>query len=161
GGGGTRYRCCIGDDDNEGDRVPERRAAEHGITGHALVELTRIYRYPIKSCRRDELQQAEVEPWGLAGDRRWMVVDTDNEVVTARESPQLLHVTPRVDGSGLRLTAPGRPDLIVKIPDGSDLAPVLIWHSRLDAALPSPDVHAWFSDVVGRPVRLVYLDDPR
>src|SRR5262245_55980151 len=90
-----------------------------------------------------------------------MVVDADNEVVTAREYPQLLHVTPRVDGSGLRLTAPGRPDLIVKIPDGSDLAPVLIWHSRLDAALPSPDVHAWFSDVVGRPVRLVYLDDPR
>jgi uncharacterized protein len=39
------------------------------------VALSRIYRYPVKSCRRDEVQQAEVEPWGLAGDRRWMVVD--------------------------------------------------------------------------------------
>jgi hypothetical protein len=125
------------------------------------VELTRIYRYPIKSCRRDELQQAEVEPWGLAGDRRWMVVDSDNAVVTAREYPQLLQVTPRIDGTGLRLSASGRPDLTVKIPDGSDLAPVQVWNSSLDAALPSADVHAWFTDVVGLPVRLVYLDDPR
>jgi len=44
------------------------------------LTLTRIFRYPIKSCRRNELQQAEVEPWGLAGDRRWMVVDDEGSL---------------------------------------------------------------------------------
>jgi uncharacterized protein YcbX len=28
--------------------------------------------YPIKSSRAVSLDSADVEPWGLAGDRRWM-----------------------------------------------------------------------------------------
>jgi uncharacterized protein YcbX len=124
------------------------------------VELTRVYRYPIKSCRRDERQSAEVEPWGLAGDRRWMVVDGDGRQVTARKETRLLLVTVEIDGTALRLRAPGQPTLTVKIPDGSDLTPVHIWKSDLDAALPSADAHRWFSLLLDRPVRLVYLDDP-
>jgi MOSC domain-containing protein len=37
--------------------------------------LTQVRRYPVKSCRGEDLQMAEVEPWGLAGDRRFMLVD--------------------------------------------------------------------------------------
>lgn len=125
------------------------------------MQLTRLYRYPIKSCRREELHQAEVEPWGLAGDRRWMVVDADGAQVTAREHPSLLLVRAELDGTGLRLNAPGRDPLDVKMPDGSALLPVRVWDSELDAALPSAEAHAWFSDVLGLPARLVYLDDPR
>lgn len=124
------------------------------------MELTRIYRYPIKSCRRDELQQAEVEPWGLAGDRRWMVIDEDGVQLTAREQNRLLLVSVELDGTGLRLRAPGQPALTVKAPDGSNLVPVHIWKSDVDAALPSDDAHRWFSLLLGQPVRLVYLDDP-
>ncbi|MGB8960477.1 MAG: MOSC domain-containing protein, partial [Pseudonocardiaceae bacterium] len=58
------------------------------------LTLTGINRYPIKSCRGHGLPQATVEPWGLAGDRRWMLVDDDGRVVTAREYPQLVLVTP-------------------------------------------------------------------
>lgn len=121
--------------------------------------LTTIYRYPVKSCRWDELQQAEVEPWGLAGDRRWMLVDDEGEVVTAREHRRLLLVTPRLDGTALQLHAPGRPSLTVKVPEG-ELAPVSVWSSRLDATPATPDSHAWFSEVAGISLRLVYLDDP-
>jgi uncharacterized protein len=124
------------------------------------VELTRIYRYPIKSCRRDERQSAEVEPWGLAGDRRWMVVDEHGVQVTAREESRLLLVTPEIDGSGLRLQAPGQPTLTVKVPDGSALARVRISKSEVDAELAADDAHRWFSLHLNRPVRLVYLDDP-
>lgn len=121
--------------------------------------LTTIYRYPVKSCRWDELQQAEVEPWGLAGDRRWMLVDDEGEVVTAREHRRLLLVTPRLDGTALQLHAPGRPSLTVKVPEG-ELAPVSVWSSRLDATPATPDAHAWFSELAGISLRLVYLDDP-
>jgi len=121
--------------------------------------LTQLYRYPIKSCRRDEIQLSEVEPWGLAGDRRWMLVDEEGEVVTARERPPLLMVTPVLDGTALRLHAPGRPSLTVKVPEG-ELTPVSVWSSRLDATPATPEAHAWFSEVAGIPLRLVYLDDP-
>jgi uncharacterized protein YcbX len=40
--------------------------------------LADIWRYPVKSCRGEQLAEAQVEPWGLAGDRRWMIVDSAN-----------------------------------------------------------------------------------
>ena len=124
------------------------------------ITLTGLYRYPVKSCRREELQHAEVEPWGLAGDRRWMIVDAEGEVLTAREHPRLQLVRVGLDGGALRLTTPGRPGLTVKVPDGSDLMPVKIWSSEVDAAPAATEAHEWFSAALGVPVRLVYLDDP-
>ena len=41
-----------------------------------------IYTYPVKGCHRVEHDDAGVEPWGLAGDRRWMIVDADGVGVT-------------------------------------------------------------------------------
>jgi len=122
--------------------------------------VTDLYRYPVKSCRGERLPAVPVEPWGLAGDRRWMIVDPGGEVVTARERPRLLLVTPHVADGFLRLTGPAMPDLTVLIPDGDELIPVIVWKSKLLAAPASAEADAWFSDVVGEPVRLVYLDDP-
>lgn len=62
-----------------------------------VLTLTGINRYPIKSCRGHAVADAVVEPWGLAGDRRWMLVDDDGGVVTARKYPQLLLVTPELE----------------------------------------------------------------
>lgn len=123
------------------------------------VSLTHIYRYPLKSGQRDGPRQAEVEPWGLAGDRRWMIVDDGGTVITAREHPRLLWVSALLDGSALRLRTPGRAELTVKAPHGT-YAPVQLWQYSLDAAPAGDDAHTWFSEVLGVPVRLVYLDDP-
>ena len=37
---------------------------------------------------------------------------------------------------------------------------VTVWSSTVLAATAGPEGDAWFSDYLGRPVRLVYLDDP-
>ncbi len=34
-----------------------------------------LHVYPVKSMRATGTRSAVVEPWGLAGDRRWMLVD--------------------------------------------------------------------------------------
>jgi uncharacterized protein YcbX len=125
------------------------------------LELTGLGRYPVKSCRGEDLTEVEVEPWGLAGDRRWMVIDPTGEVVTAREANRLVLITPEITGRGLRLSAPGVADLEVDRPLPEQLVPVKIFDDRLDALL-APEVAAdWLSEVIGRPLRLVYLDDPR
>ncbi|MFY9931895.1 MAG: MOSC domain-containing protein, partial [Streptosporangiaceae bacterium] len=65
------------------------------------------------------------------------------------------------DCGALCVTAPGRPDLQVPVP-GPD-APQLkvsVWSSVLVAAAAGPTADAWFSAYLGRPVNLVYLDDP-
>ncbi|MDT4921045.1 MAG: uncharacterized protein QOI15_1947 [Pseudonocardiales bacterium] len=122
--------------------------------------LSSINRYPVKSCRGHSARSATVEAWGLAGDRRWMVVDEAGEVVTARERPRLMLVTPelRPDG-GLNLTSPDAPPLAIDVPAGN-LVPVQVWKSELVASLAAPEACAWFSKVAGEPVRLVHLDDP-
>ena len=124
------------------------------------LAVTDLYRYPVKSCRGEQRVAAPVEPWGLAGDRRWMIVDVYGDVVTAREYPRLVLVTPFLTGGGLRLTGPGGSDLTVSAPGGDELIPVTVWQSRVLAAPAGAAADAWISAVTGEPVRLVYLDDP-
>lgn len=122
--------------------------------------LTEINRFPVKSCRGETVDRAVVEPWGLAGDRRWMLVDEDGEVITAREANRLVLVDPAITADGLRLTAPDLPPLDVPTPHPADQVPVSIWGSRLTAAAAGPEADAWFSKAAGLPARLVHLDDP-
>jgi uncharacterized protein YcbX len=124
------------------------------------LTVTHLYRYPVKSCRGERLPVARVEPWGLAGDRRWMIVDPGGEAVTARERPRLLLVTPFLTGDAIRLTGPAMPELTVPVPDSGELVPVTVWGNKVLAAPAGAAADAWLSEVTGEPVRLVYLDDP-
>lgn len=123
------------------------------------LRLTSAHRYPVKSCRGESLDAAAVEPWGLAGDRRWMVVDPDGAFVTAREARRLLTVVPGITATGLHLSAPGAGSVEVPTPNPADQQPVKIWRSRLTAATTDAG-SAWLSDLLERPVHLVHLDDP-
>jgi uncharacterized protein YcbX len=134
--------------------------ARHGTIEGMPLQLTDIWRYPVKSCRGERLSKAVVEPWGLAGDRRWMVVDSAGAPVTARECPDLVLVTPRLDGDSIRLTAPGLPELAVPVPPVTALVPVSVWESDLVATQACDEASEWLGKIIGEPVRLVYLDDP-
>lgn len=125
------------------------------------LRLTRLRRYPVKSCRGEDLDSCVVEPWGLQGDRRWMVVDASGEVVTAREENRLVLVDPQITEEGLLLQAPGIADLSVPYPERGPLTEVELWRDRVAARLADDRAHDWLSQVIDRPVRLVYLDDPR
>ncbi|KQW46023.1 molybdenum cofactor biosysynthesis protein [Nocardioides sp. Root1257] len=124
------------------------------------LSLSSIHRFPVKSCRGEDLDAAVVEPWGLAGDRRWMVVDEDGAVITAREANGLVLIDPTITPDGLALTAPELPPLEVRTPDPGTQTGVTIWHSTLTAAPAGQEADAWFSKALGRTARLVHLDDP-
>lgn len=128
------------------------------MTGVA-VTLTAINRYPVKSCRGQALRSASVEPWGLAGDRRWMIVDATGGPVTAREHPRLVLVRAQLGSDSLRLSAPGTAETTVPFSNGGDLVQVNVWRAPFPATLAQTG-HNWFSALLGEPVRLVYLDDP-
>jgi uncharacterized protein len=124
------------------------------------VRLEHIYRYPVKSCRGHRLDEALVEPWGLAGDRRWMLVDENGSAVTAREYPRLVLAAPSSFSDGITVSAPGMPELKISAPNG-ELVPVDVFgKSQFLASAAGSEASAWFSDVIRTTVRLVYLDDP-
>jgi uncharacterized protein YcbX len=129
------------------------------------VELRAIGIHPVKSTAIRHVQRAEVMPWGLAGDRRWMVVDHDGVLVTARELHQLFSIgadTPETSPSAasLRLSAEGHDPIDVAEPD-SDPVPVRLHKHDLLARPAGDEVDSWVRTVVGRDdVRLVWCDDP-
>ena len=76
-----------------------------------------IHIYPLKAARGHAPGEAVVEPWGLAGDRRWVLIDETSKVVTQRVYPRLaLAAAESLPGGGVRLSGPGREPLSVPIP---------------------------------------------
>jgi uncharacterized protein len=127
----------------------------------SAANLASIHIYPMKAARAVDLGESRVEPWGLAGDRRWMLADSDGRFVSQREEASLARITVHPGGGALSVTAPGRAGLRVAVPaaDGP-LLKVSVWGSRVLAAAAGPQADAWFSAYLDRPVNLVYLDDP-
>lgn len=124
------------------------------------MHLSSIHRFPVKSCRGESVESAVVDPWGLAGDRRWMVVDEIGGAITAREVNAMVLVDPAITRDGLVVTAPGLPRLVVPTPSPETQVPVGLWSSFLTAAPAGPEADAWFTRALGRTARLVHLDDP-
>ncbi|MEV1144724.1 MOSC N-terminal beta barrel domain-containing protein [Micromonospora sp. NPDC049799] len=125
--------------------------------------LKAIHTYPVKGCHRLDHDGAHVEPWGLAGDRRWMVVDADGVGVTQREVAGLVRLRAVVGDGGLTLRADGRPDLDVPEPTAPEPVEVRTFSNRKlrVPALPAgPAADAWLGELLGRPVRLVHLARP-
>ena len=124
--------------------------------------LASVHIYPLKGCRAVDLDEAVVEPWGLAGDRRWLLVDADGQFVTQREHPALARlVVAYGPGADITVSSAGDRALSVAAPHGSaELLKVTVWRSTVLAAAAGPEADAWFSAYLGGPVRLVWLDDP-
>ena len=119
-----------------------------------------IRRYPVKSCRGHAVRSALVEPWGLAGDRRWALVNPDGKTLTGREHPRFVLVEPELTAAGLLLRAPGATPLRVSAPATGPSVELTLWASTVRAVAAEDAASEWFSALLDAPVRLVYLADP-
>ena len=125
------------------------------------IRLASIHIYPMKAARGVDLDESRVEPWGLAGDRRWLLVDGDGRFVSQREEPSLARVVVTCGPDCIRVSSDGRTSLVIAEPTATAaLLKVRVWSSTLLAAAAGPAADAWFSGYLGRPARLVHLDDP-
>ena len=127
------------------------------------MRIATIHTYPVKGCYRVNVDSAAVEPWGLAGDRRWLVIDPETgRGITQRDIPALTQVRPEplTEGGGLVLRTPGLADLTVTEPAGADLTQVSVWSFSGLAMVAGPSADDWLSTALDRKVRLVWLDDP-
>jgi uncharacterized protein YcbX len=103
-----------------------------------------LWRYPVKSMRGERLESCPVGELGLAGDRRWAVVDAETGRVVSAKRPKLwaamlacsaaCAAQPEADGAPapVRITLPGGGQVL------SD----------------EPDRDRRLSEALGRPVRL-------
>ncbi|MDD2759767.1 MAG: MOSC domain-containing protein [Methylomonas sp.] len=124
--------------------------------------LSQIYIYPIKSLAGIGVESWPVDVNGLRYDRKWMLVDDQQQFLSQRRLPKMALLKPSITEDGLSVSAPGQDDL--KLPlqstDGSDIE-VRIWHDLCLAMTVSDLADDWFSRFLGTRCRLVYHPDNR
>ncbi|MFD5464302.1 MOSC domain-containing protein [Kitasatospora sp. NPDC127059] len=128
------------------------------------MHLTGLHVYPVKSMYRLSPDTAALHPWGLAGDRRWMLAGPTGRFVSQRENAALGQIRPSLlpDG-GLALTAPDGSRIEVTAPTAAGGGPVTeveVWGTRFSAVEAAEEAHRWTAEHLGD-YRLVHLDDPR
>ncbi|MFF2847816.1 MOSC domain-containing protein [Streptomyces sp. NPDC058001] len=123
--------------------------------------LASIHVYPVKAAQGHALRAAVVEPWGLAGDRRWMLIDASAKAITQRPHPRLaLTAVEALPDGGVRLSAPGREPLTVAVPDPPGTTVVDIWKDKVEAVPADEAAHVWCSEWLDTDARLVHMADP-
>jgi len=124
------------------------------------MKVSEIRLYPVKGLRGFSVSEAVVEPWGLEGDRRWMIVDGQGRFLTQREVPAMATIDAFLSDGGLRFAAAGHGEIEVATPDGAPSLEVTIWKDRLLATPADIRSSIWLSGVLGLPCQLVHMTDP-
>jgi len=128
----------------------------------AKMELVEINIFPIKSCKGFSVKSWPIDKYGLENDRRWVIVDsTNNLFLTQRQEPKLALVAPTFVDGFLQLDAPGMPTL--KIPLGNDQrhdpqVKVTVWGDDMTGVDEGNEVASWISIYLNKPnFRLVRM----
>ena len=128
------------------------------MEGDQMVSVASLHVYPIKSCGGIGLTEALLIETGIEFDRAWMVVDPAGLFVTQRVLPRMALIQPTLKTSEMVLRAPGMLALHVALDRVEAPVRATVWNDEI-AAYDMGDLCAqWFSDFLGRPLRLVRFD---
>lgn len=120
--------------------------------------IAQLWVYPVKSCAGISLNEAELTDTGLLYDRAWMVVDADGEFVTQRELPRMALIQTAFKMGQLVLRAPGMLALHLALDAAEGPLKVRVWDDEVQAYDMGDLAAQWFSDFLGRPLRLARFD---
>ena len=122
------------------------------------TRIARLFVYPVKSCAGVELTEGLLTETGLDLDRAWMVVDANGEFVTQREVPRMALVKVQLKQHEVVLRAPGMLALHLAIDSVEQPVNVRVWEDQVPAYDMGAVAAQWFTDFLGRPLRLVRFD---
>ncbi|OHV72292.1 MOSC domain-containing protein [Ensifer sp. LCM 4579] len=121
------------------------------------MKVTGLNIHPLKSGRAVPQTAVTVNLDGLAGDRRFMVVEPDGRFITQRELQALAQMeAKRIDG-GVHLKMNG--DELSACFDPDRRLDVRVWSSDVNAAIADDSVNDALSGWFGRPVKLAHMDE--
>lgn len=127
-----------------------------------MARVSRLFVYPIKSCRGIAVDSVELGARGFVHDRRFMLVDAAGRFLTQRRYPQMALIGTAFTDEGFIVTAPGREPLLLRAGLGEgprETCQVRVWSETVEATLADSDINIWFSEVMGFACGLVWLAD--
>jgi hypothetical protein len=130
-----------------------------------MLRLSALCVYPVKSCRGIAVPAAAVDEFGLAGDRRFLVVDAAGRFLTQRTLPRMALIETVLADSELVLSSLDNGSVCVPLrPPTQNLErktlnpePITatVWKDTVTADDCGDEPAAWLCDFLGLPCRLV------
>ncbi|HYC71712.1 MAG TPA: MOSC N-terminal beta barrel domain-containing protein [Opitutaceae bacterium] len=124
------------------------------------MHVTALHVYPVKSLRGFAVPAAEVDAFGFAGDRNFLVVDPAGKFLTQRALPRMALVATALSADALTLSAAGFGSVSVRrAPDpAAPVRPVTVWKAEgLLAEDCGDEAAAFLSRFLEAPLRLVRI----
>lgn len=122
-----------------------------------MATVSALTYYPIKGCAGVSIDQGEITETGLAHDRGYVVVEPDGVFLSQRTLTRLAIVRALVlhEGTKLALSAPGADDIVLDVTEDGPVRPVRVHKWSGTGIDQGDDAAEWFSQVLGRSVRLM------
>ena len=124
------------------------------------VRVEAIHIHPVKSCRRIEVEQADVIATGLKHDREWQIVDENGECVTQRKHKILATVETALDGDTVLLSANGNGSTILSREQAAGVSVQhLVGRRPVRAVDGGGEAANWISELLGERCRFASVTD--
>ena len=126
-----------------------------------MFKISELYIYPIKSLAGIQLNEAVMTDRGFQYDRRWMLIDNNNRFISQRECAKMALLKTHISDHQLTVTDTSN-NSFINIPlttEKQKLIQVSIWDDECLGQLINDDINNWFTNTLGRDIRLVYMPD--
>ncbi|GCC26744.1 mitochondrial amidoxime-reducing component 1 [Chiloscyllium punctatum] len=116
-----------------------------------VAEVSRLFIYPVKSCKGIPLTEVEVNQLGLQKgplkDRQWLIVDEKWHMITGRVEPTLVLVSVSSENGFLCLNAPDMEELRVplKLPKSNPVKMCRVWGCNIEGRDCGDEAANWIS----------------
>lgn len=122
-----------------------------------MIEITALNIYPVKSIQGIALKEATLGIRGLQYDRNWMLTDQDYRFVTQRQIAKMATIKVKLTDVHLVLEHPEHNDslLIDLHRTNPNKVFATVWKDNCEAIDEGEQAADWFTEVLGRPLRLV------
>jgi uncharacterized protein len=129
----------------------------------AMLSISQLYIYPIKSLGGIAVNNAVVTDRGLQNDRRYMLVDTNGIFLTQREHPSMALLRTAIEANELTIwhkdNISGKLRLPM-VPEHSLLtAMVKVWDDYCEGQYISEEADKWFSEKLNSSCRLLFMPE--
>jgi uncharacterized protein len=122
--------------------------------------LDQIFIYPVKSLAGIAVKQWQVTEKGLLYDRKWMLIDENQQFLSQRRLPQMALIKTALTERELILSAPNMEDISLSLhPSDGEIIPSQIWHDNCLARSVSVEADQWLGEFLKIKCRLVYQPD--
>lgn len=129
-----------------------------------MKKVSGLYSYPIKSTGTQSHKTANVNTFGLEGDREWAIIDAQDKCVTSREHPKLMHLNCCDDSEYLIINYKNEEIAKIERSDFEQGAQIdfnvhtYTAHGRTSSAHPANE---WLGKFINTECQLVLLDNER